>query len=101
MGETAGELFEAPEYSLIHKALYPVYKTRSKSGWINTGEVSAIDSGIIYSGDHPYLMTILSNFGGDIERFTPYAYELEKIHQDIVKQADTTLANTVREKLLS
>ena len=101
VGEIAGRLFEAPEYSLIHKALYPVYKTRSKSGWINTGEVSAIDSGIIYAGDHPYLMTILSDFGGDIERFTPYAYELEKIHQDIVKQEGTSVANIVRENLLS
>ena len=99
MGETAGELFENPEYSLIHKTLYPIYKTRSKSGWINLGEVSAIDSGIIYAGDHPYLLTVLSNFGGDIEKFTPLAYELEKIHQDIVSEENVGFEANIREKL--
>ena len=99
MGETAGELFEDPEYSLIHKTLYPIYKTRSKSGWINLGEVSAIDSGIIYAGDHPYLLTILSSFGGDIEKFTPLAYELEKVHQDIVSEDNVSFEENIREKL--
>ena len=101
MGETAGELFENPEYSLIHKTLYPIYKTRSKSGWINLGEVSAIDSGIIYAGDHPYLLTILSTFGGDIEKFTPLAYELEKVHQDIVSEESVGFEENIREKLES
>lgn len=99
MGETAGELFENPEYSLIHKTLYPIYKTRSKSGWINIGEASAIDSGIIYAGDHPYLLTILSSFGGDIEKFTPLAYELEKVHQDIVSEESVGFEENIREKL--
>ena len=99
MGETAGELFENPEYSLIHKTLYPIYKTRSKSGWINLGEVSAIDSGIIYAGDHPYLLTLLSSFGGDIEKFTPLAYELEKVHQDIMKEDNVGFEANIREKL--
>ena len=99
MGETAGELFEDPEYSLIHKTLYPIYKTRSKSGWINLGEVSAIDSGIIYAGDHPYLLTILSSFGGDIEKFTPLAYELERVHQDIISEDNVGFEENIREKL--
>ena len=99
MGETAGELFENPEYSLIHKTLYPIYKTRSKSGWINLGEVSAIDSGIIYAGDHPYLMTVLSGFGGDIEKFTPLAYELERVHQDIVAEESVGFEDKIRDEL--
>ena len=99
MGETAGELFEDPEYSLIHKTLFPYYKTRSKSGWINIGEVSAIDSGIIYAGDHPYLLTILSSFGGDIEKFTPLAYELERVHRDIVSEDDIMFEDKIREEL--
>ncbi len=99
MGETAGELFENPEYSLIHKTLYPIYKTRSKSGWINLGEVSAIDSGIIYDGDHPFLFTVLSNFGGDIEKFTPLAYEIERIHQDIVAEDEIGFEDEIRSKL--
>ena len=99
MGQTAGELFENPEYSLIHKTLYPIYKTRSKSGWINLGEVSAIDSGIIYAGDHPYLLTVLSDFGGDIEKFTPLAYELERVHQDIVAEEEIGFEEKIREEL--
>lgn len=99
MGETAGELFENPEYSLIHKTLYPIYKTRSKSGWINIGESSAIDSGIIYAGDHPYLLTVLSDFGGDIEKFTPLVYQIERIHQDIIAEDSLSVSKEVRGKL--
>ena len=87
LGERAGQLFEHPNYSAIKESLGLYYHTRSKSGWINTNPISAVDSGIIYAGENeewPFLCTILAEYGGDLDALDPYFYELERVHSEMV-----------------
>ena len=82
-GGKAAWLFDHPGYSTIHTSLGDFYKTLTKSGWIDLMYKSMIDSGIVMAGDNPYLITLMTDYGGDLLEMNGITYELEKIHADI------------------
>ncbi len=85
--DEAGAFAEKPSYSSIHRVLGKAYTTRSKAGWIAEGDNrAAVDGGIVYDKESPYLLVIMSDYDSDLTLLDPYVIALENAHQEIKKQ---------------
>ena len=97
-GKTAMALFDHPGYSTIHTTLGDFYDTWTKSGWINTREDAVIDSGIISDGEHPFLIVVMTDYGGDLLELNQLTCELEKVHADMIGER-SKLSNAYCKKI--
>ena len=85
-GEVMGELFETPNQSAIHTVLGKRYTTQTKAGWISQSVSTTADAGIVYAGDHPYILAIASDYGSNFKRLEPYVELMEEMHEAMVLQ---------------
>ena len=111
-GDAVGAWFEEPANSLIHGVLGEEYTTRSKGGWIvpytppepeigEDGELiepeipegaiistegATVDAGIVYAGDHPYLVAIMSDLPSSFNTLVPLMEAIEEVHCLITAQ---------------
>ena len=85
-GEIMGELFETPNQSAIHTVLGKRYTTQTKAGWISQSVSTTADAGIVYAGDHPYILAITSDYGSNFKKLEPYVELMEEMHEAMVLQ---------------
>lgn len=85
-GTELGKMFEIPYYSCLHRVLGGAYTTRTKGGWYPTKAYiySSCDAGIIYAGDHPYAVAIMSNIPGVLEKLDGLALAIDQSHNEMV-----------------
>lgn len=86
-GWPMGELFERPNYSAIKPVLGGRYQTQTKAGWIGEKVNAAADAGIVYAGDDPYILAIVSDYRGTLQRLEPYVGLMDEIHAQITGRA--------------
>lgn len=82
-GQTVGEWFESPNSSAIRPTVDEGTVTRTKAGWLvdsEKGYTTTADAGIVYDGEHPYIIAILSDYPASMEKLEKYATLLEKMH---------------------
>ncbi len=96
--ETAGAWFENPNQSPIHKVLGRVYTTRTKAGWIGQNMKASNDAGIVYAGNSPYVIAILSDYGDRLNKLEPYVHVFEEIHADIIGEKSSLIEAEKAEK---
>ena len=82
-GEQVGMLFETPNRSAIHPVLGKIYKTQTKGGWIAERGVASADAGIVYAGEHPYILAIVSDYPANLKKMEPYVALMNKIHMEL------------------
>jgi|GEM_PF-2438204 hypothetical protein len=84
-GAMVGSWFESPNASVIYSELHSTYLTRSKAGWIpHMKNVSATaDGGIVYAGDHPYVVAIMTDIPSDFNRLKALMNDLEAAHREM------------------
>lgn len=71
-GQQIGLWYENPNLSPIKSALGGQYRTRSKAGWIGGwGLHSASDGGIVYAKSGPYIIAIMTNASGQLDKLQP------------------------------
>ena len=83
-GTEIGTWYQNPNRSPIHSQLGGRYITRSKAGWIaESGYSAAVDGGIIYSTKGTYIITVISNLPGSLDRLNGIVNILENIHSSM------------------
>lgn len=83
-GNEIGSWYQNPNRSPIHEVLGRSYTTRSKAGWIGEpGYNAAVDGGIIYAASGPYIITIISNMPGSLERLYGLVSLLNSAHDGL------------------
>ena len=83
-GETLGELFETPNRSAIKPVVGKTCMTRTKGGWIAEKNWTSADAGIVYAGEYPYVLALVSDYPSDLKKLEPYTELLHRIHMDLV-----------------
>lgn len=79
-GQQVGLWFENPNLSPIKAVLGSQYRVRSKAGWIGGwGLFSASDGGIVYAKNGPYIIAIMTNAGGQLDRLNPTVQALHEL----------------------
>lgn len=87
VGAELASLYENPNYSCLHQVLGSSYTTRTKAGWLDatTSTIQAsCDAGIIYAGNHPYAVVIMTDVPGDLTQLNSLALAIESCHKDMV-----------------
>lgn len=82
-GARFGGLYENPYVSPIHSVLGGRYVTRTKAGWYADRPIAPVvnDSGIVYVGSRPYLMTVMTNVSGyQFNRLSTLVAALDAAH---------------------
>lgn len=76
--------FETPNYSLLYDK-ESLISTRSKAGWINEGGRynATDDAGIVYSYNHPYVLTIMSDVPTNFTILKPLTNTLKEVHESM------------------
>ena len=82
-GEPMGVLFETPNRSAIQPILGKKYKTQTKGGWIAESIAASADAGIVYAGEHPYIIAVVSDYPSDLKKLEPYVELMERIHTEM------------------
>jgi len=68
--------------SPISQNLGATYEVCTKAGWIIDEEFTAtIDAGIVYAGENPYLMIIMTDAPSDFSVLDPLVLALDEIHE--------------------
>lgn len=62
--ETVASWMQDPNQSLLKPVLGGKYTTRSKGGWMSSPSSCFNDAGIVYAGNGPYVVAIMSNYPG-------------------------------------
>jgi hypothetical protein len=77
--------FASPSNSMIHAELGGSYTTYSKPGWNwVSGREATNDAGIVYAGDHPYLVVILTNAPARFDDTRPLVRAIDQAHREMV-----------------
>ncbi|MBQ1468167.1 MAG: hypothetical protein IIZ27_06805 [Solobacterium sp.] len=86
-GQKLSELYESPYISSIHSNAEPGENTRTKAGWFEDIEeyYATSDAGIVYEGDHPYMLVIMTDLPADFELLDPLTITLMSIHTEMIK----------------
>ena len=92
-GQQVGLWYENPNLSPIKSALGGQYRTRSKAGWIGDWEFqSASDGGIVYAKSGPYIIAIMTDASGQLDKLQPtvralntLVTSLDETHKEMVK----------------
>lgn len=80
--------------SAIYKAIGNKYYMNSKPGWFDCPAVSDTgyafdgitnDCGVVYSGDNPYLLVILSELPEQVDIISNLARSIDKVHDSMVE----------------
>ena len=79
-GERIGSWFEEPGYSAIRPILGDRYMTRSKAGWTTGMYGVSIDAGIVYAGENPYVVVVMTDFPAILEDVQETFDVLDRIH---------------------
>ena len=84
-GAEVGELFETPNQSAIKPVVGEKYKTQTKGGWIAERLRTTADAGIVYAGDDPYIVALISDYPSNMKKLEPYMELLEALHEKMIK----------------
>lgn len=77
--------YTSPLNSMIAQTVGSRYTTWSKPGWIASGVYQAAnDSGIVWAGDRPYLVTILTDASAQVSYLRDVIWALEAAHNEMV-----------------
>ncbi|MDO4538364.1 MAG: hypothetical protein Q4B54_09410 [Coriobacteriales bacterium] len=84
------EFLRDRDTSPMRDAIGEKYETRGKAGWIDSeGDYRAtpatVDSGIVYAGKNPYVVTVISTAPADLESLSTLFAPLDRAHDDMVK----------------
>lgn len=85
--EKIGKCMEVRGSAPIGKLLGAKYPTRTKLGGIagsNDFYQAANDAGIVYAGDRPYIMVIMTTASAKFELLEPLILALDEAHQELV-----------------
>ncbi len=86
--EKIGKCMEVRGSAPIGKLLGAKYPTRTKLGGIagsNNYYQAANDAGIVYAGDNPYIMVIMTTASAKFELLEPLILALDEAHQEMMK----------------
>lgn len=62
--DTVGSWMQEPNISILKSVLGGKYTTRSKGGWKSSPERAFNDAGIVYAGNGPYVIALMSDYPG-------------------------------------
>lgn len=81
-GQQCSSLYSSSAHSAIYNQLGGRYPVRSKPGWYPTEYpyTSTNDAGIVYAGDRPYLLVVLSNAPERFDMLQRVVAALENVH---------------------
>ena len=82
-GKQIGTLFETPNRSAIQPVLGKKYRTQTKAGWIAERFTASADAGIVYAGEHPYILAVVSDYPSDLKKLEPYVELMDRIHMEL------------------
>lgn len=85
-GQQMSSLFSHGYYSSIYYELGDRYAVRSKPGWYPQAwpYTATNDAGIVYAGDDPYLVVVLSNAPERLDLVRSMVRALDAVHADMV-----------------
>ena len=88
VGEALGELYEMPKTSLFHELLGDSCTVRTKGGWIDYDDSfrTTADAGIIYDGDDPYILVLMTDVPSDFELLKVLGRALLDTHAELIVQ---------------
>jgi len=84
-GEQVAGWFETPETSAIATVLSE-YVTQSKAGWYSSTDLyynSSVDAGIVYAGDYPYILAVVSDYPDNVTWLNGLVGFLDKVHEEM------------------
>ena len=86
-GQQLAGLLSHGYYSSIYNELGSQYAVASKAGWYPTEYpyTSTNDAGIVYAGNHPYLLSVLSTAPVRLDLTQSLVHCLDTIHQEMVR----------------
>lgn len=84
-GAAVGELFETPNRSAIQPVVGERYRTQTKGGWIAERLRTAADAGIVYAGEDPYIVALISDYPANLKKLEPYMELLDTLHEKKIK----------------
>lgn len=92
-GKEMAELYEEPSVSLLHEYADEKWTTRSKAGWMSDyGDMkTTADCGIVYEGEYPYLLIIMTDLPYEFEKLENLTKILMDVHTDMIGRIDGTL----------
>lgn len=90
-GKKVSSFYESPNMSAIRPLVEEDILTRTKAGWIADIEDdhdlrAANEGGIIYDGEHPYLLSVMTDEPADFEVLGELMQALMDVHADMVKE---------------
>lgn len=83
--------------SPIYLALGDKYKVCSKPGWFDGPDISDLgycfngitnDAGVIYSGENPYFLVVLSEIPQDIQAVADLDVSIDKVHNSMISNLE-------------
>lgn len=92
-GREVSAFYESPNMSAIRELVDEDMLTRTKAGWIADIEGdhdlrATNEGGIIYDGDHPYLVSVMTDEPADFHVLGEVMQALMDVHADMVKDVD-------------
>ncbi|WP_290996817.1 RICIN domain-containing protein [Gordonibacter sp.] len=85
-GSWVGSWYQSPLNSMISADLGPYYTTQTKPGWLADYDLAATnDAGIVWAGDRPYLVAILTNAPYQLSILHPIIWAIEDAHKEMVQ----------------
>jgi beta-lactamase class A len=77
--------FTSPLQSALYYALGSTYTTYSKPGWMYGQPLACNDAGIVWAGDRPYIIAILTNaYGSRVNQVQSLVWALENAHREML-----------------
>jgi beta-lactamase class A len=89
-GPEVAAWLDHPDSSAIRDAVGDRYLTWTEAGWYfqdesdETDYRAANDAGIVRAGDYPYVIAVMSDIPGELDKLVPLVRILDEIHQDMV-----------------
>lgn len=92
-GQRVAPFYQSPNRSAIRTVIADAITTRSKAGWIcyidSTGVLSATHDGeIVYDGDHPYLLVVMSDVPEEFDQIIDMTRSLVYVHEDMIQDLE-------------
>ncbi len=85
-GAEMGTWYQSPSSSAIRDSVGKWYTTRSKAGYIwYAGYNAANDGGIVYADNGPYIVAVMSDMPGSLDRLVPVVDWLEAAHNEMMR----------------
>ena len=82
-------LYSGTDESVIYETLGQSYTVYSKGGWSFEGEDSYYtvqnDAGIVMKGEHPYVLTVLSDAYEHLDLLDALVKEIDQAHTELLR----------------